>query len=76
MEIWIPRKLIVLGLTSILLLLTSALPVLVSSAVPQIISSIVIMTQQIKEESGNQGKHHDDYGASNDNAEENGLGDN
>jgi len=76
MERWLPRKLTVLGLTSILLLPTSALPASISSAVPQLISSIVTMTQQMKEESENQGKHHDDDGAIDDDAEENGLGDN
>ena len=49
MEIWPPLKLTVLGLTSILLLPTSALPAFIFSAVPHLISSIVIMTQQMKE---------------------------
>ena len=43
---------------------------------PQLISSIVIVIHQIKEESENQGKHHDDDGSINDDAEENGLRDN
>ena len=65
-----------MGLTSILLPPTSALPAFIFSAVPHLISSIVIMTQQMKEESENQGKHHYDDGAINDDAEENRLGEN
>ena len=76
MEICIPRKLTVLGLTYILLLPTSALTSSISSVVPQLISSIVITTQQMKEENDNQGTHHDDDGAIDDDAEENELGEN
>ena len=65
-----------LGLTSILLLPTSALPASILLAAPQLISLIVIMTQQMKKESENQGKHHDDDGDIDDYTEENGLGDN
>ena len=71
MEIWIPRKSTLPGLRYILILPTSALPASIFLATNHIISSMVTMAQQIKEESENPGKHHDDYGIIN--AEENVL---
>ena len=69
-----PRKLTVLGLISILLLLTSDLTTSILLEMNQLISSIVIMTQQIKEKSENPGKHHDYYGDIDDDTKGNGLG--
>ena len=74
MERWLPRKLTVLGLISILLLPTSDLTTSILLEMNQLISSIVIMTQQIKEKSENPGKHHDYYGDIDDDTKGNGLG--
>ena len=70
-----PQKLIVLGLTPIILLPTSALPASISLAATQLISLMVTMTQKIKEESENLGKHQYYDVIINDDAEENGLED-
>ena len=64
-----------LGLTYILLPPTSDLPASILMSSKQIISSIVTMTQQMKEEGENPGKHHGDDGIINDDAKENGLKD-
>jgi len=50
MEKWLPRKLTVLGLTSILLLPTSSLPASVGQSIPQLIAAVVTMTERMKEE--------------------------
>ena len=70
-----PQKLIVLGLTPIILLPTSALPASISLATTQLISLMVTITQNIKEESENLGKHQYYDVIIDDDAEENGLED-
>eukprot|EP00566_Odontella_aurita_P002311 CAMPEP_0113571984 /NCGR_PEP_ID=MMETSP0015_2-20120614/25852_1 /TAXON_ID=2838 /ORGANISM="Odontella" /LENGTH=1096 /DNA_ID=CAMNT_0000474985 /DNA_START=725 /DNA_END=4015 /DNA_ORIENTATION=+ /assembly_acc=CAM_ASM_000160 len=75
MEKWLPRKITVLGLTSILLMPTSALPAAVSSSIPQLIASVVNMTEQMKEEAEKAGDDDDGDNAIDDEAEEGGDGD-
>jgi len=53
MDRWLPRKITVLGLTSILLLPTNILPHTVSSGLPQLISTIVSMSELINDEENN-----------------------
>mmetsp|Transcript_4901 Transcript_4901/g.7219 ORF Transcript_4901/g.7219 Transcript_4901/m.7219 type:complete len:1062 (+) Transcript_4901:138-3323(+) len=48
MEKWLPRKLSVLGLTSIILLPTSSLPQTVSSSLPRVIAAVVKITENMK----------------------------
>ena len=60
MEKWLPRKLTVLGLTSILMLPASQLPASISASVPQLISAVVSMTEKMKEEAEKEGKEEDD----------------
>lgn len=60
MEKWLPRKLTVLGLTSILMLPASQLPASISSSVPQLISAVVSMTEKMKEEADKEENEEDD----------------
>ena len=60
MEKWLPRKLTVLGLTSILMLPASQLPASISASVPQLISAVVSMTEKMKEEAEKEGNEEDD----------------
>ena len=69
-EICIPQKLTLTGLTSILLLPNSALPESILLAATHTIYSMVTMTQQMKEESENPGKPCDDDGIIDDDSEE------
>jgi len=50
MEKWLPRKLTVLGLTSILMMNANSLPPSVQGSIPQIVSVVVSMTEKMKEE--------------------------
>ena len=72
---YIPQKLTVMGLMSILLITTSDLAVSILLTANHIVSSIVTTTKNMKEENENQGNHHDDDGIINYEAEENGLED-
>ena len=69
MDVWLPRNLTVLGLTYILLLPTLALLASILLVVTQIISYMETMAKEMKEESKNMGKHHDDDGIIDDDAE-------
>lgn len=51
MEKWLPRRLTILGLTSILSLPIASLPATIGSAVPQLIAACAAMTIKLKEES-------------------------
>ena len=68
MEIWLPQKLTLLGLTYILPLPTLALPASTLLAKMKLISLVVTMSQNMKEDSDNPRKHHDDDGIINDKA--------
>ena len=50
MERWLPRKLTVIGLTSVLHVPTSMLPATVSSSIPQLVSAAVTMAERMKED--------------------------
>jgi len=50
MDTWLPRKITVLGLSSILLIPTSSLPSTISSAVPQLITSVTGMMEKMQQD--------------------------
>ena len=69
------RGILTLGLTYILLLPPSSLPAYILLSETQLISLIATMPHQMREESENLWKHHDDDGIFNDDTKENGLED-
>ena len=75
MEIWIPRKLTVMGLMPIILLPTSHLSESTQLVENHLIYLMVTMKYNMKGDSENSWNHHDDDGTIDDDAEENGLGD-
>ena len=60
MDRWLPRKITVVGLCSMLQLPSTSLPATVSSMIPQIISMITVMTGKIQEDA-DKGEEDDDY---------------
>lgn len=60
MEKWLPRKLSVLGLTSIMLLPTSSLPQSINSFLPQLITTVVQITENMKDDAERGGGHEED----------------
>ena len=76
MDMWPTKKLTVMGLTYILLLPTSVIPTSILLSDTRLASSMATMTHNMKEDSYNTGTHNDDDSVINDDAEENGLGDN
>ena len=65
MDRWLPRRLTVLGLASILKIPTSSLPQSVGNALPQLIAAMVTISIQLKEESEKVSKDDDDGGGGN-----------
>ena len=58
MEKWLPRKLSVLGLASVMLLPTSSLPHTISSSLPQLLAAAVQITERMREDA----EGHDEEG--------------
>lgn len=60
MEKWLPRKVTLLGFSSILKLPTSAIPASIGQSLPQVFTEIVKMTHRMKDDVENEDNHTDE----------------